>query len=81
MRKVSGLVGAVLLFGTPAFAADLAVKAPVTPLAPVSPWTGFYIGGNVGYGWGDQAVNFSGDPVHIGRLIANGLVASSLASM
>ena len=79
MRKVSGLVGATLLFAGPALAADLPVKAPTMPLAPVLGWTGFYIGGNVGYGWGDQGVNFSGDP-HIGPLIANGIVASSLAS-
>jgi outer membrane immunogenic protein len=79
MRKLSGLVGASLLFAGPACAADLPVKAPVMPLAPVLGWTGFYIGGNVGYGWSDQAVNFSGDP-HLGTLIANGLVASSLAS-
>jgi len=80
MKKVLGLVAATLLFAGPAFAADLGVRAPVMPLGPVPGWTGFYIGGNVGYGWGDQAVNFSGDPDHIGRVIANGLVASSLAS-
>lgn len=34
-----------------AFAADMPVKArPV--VAPVYSWTGFYIGGNVGYSWG-----------------------------
>jgi outer membrane immunogenic protein len=36
-----------------AVAADLppAYKAPVKAVAPASGWTGFYIGGNVGYGW------------------------------
>jgi outer membrane immunogenic protein len=80
MRKMSGLVGATLLFAGPAFAADLGVRPPVMPLGPVFAWTGFYIGGNVGYGWGDQAVDFSGDPSLIGSLIGRGLVASSLAS-
>lgn len=47
-------------------------------MAPVLGWTGYYIGGNVGYGWGDQAVNFSGTGL-IGALMANGVVASSLA--
>jgi outer membrane immunogenic protein len=78
MRKTLGLLGATMLFAGPALAADL-LKAPAMPMAPVSAWTGFYIGGNVGYGWGDQAVNFSGAGL-IGTLIANGLVASSLAS-
>ena len=41
-----------------ASAADLPRKAPVyaPPPAPVFSWTGFYVGGNAGYGWG-QRVN------------------------
>jgi outer membrane immunogenic protein len=36
-----------------AFAADMVVKAPrPPPPAPVYSWTGFYVGGNVGYSWG-----------------------------
>jgi outer membrane immunogenic protein len=37
----------------PASAADMPVKAPPVqpPPTPVYNWTGFYIGGNVGYGW------------------------------
>ncbi len=35
-----------------ALAADMAVKAPPPPPAPVYSWTGFYVGGNVGYGLG-----------------------------
>jgi outer membrane immunogenic protein len=56
MRKVLGLVGATLLFAGPALAADLSrpppVKAPA--LVPVFSWTGWYIGGNAGYGWGES---------------------------
>jgi outer membrane immunogenic protein len=40
----------------PAIAADLARpvhRRPVVVAAPVYSWTGFYVGGNVGYGWGD----------------------------
>jgi hypothetical protein len=33
-------------------AADMAVKAPYTASAPIWNWTGFYIGGHVGAGWG-----------------------------
>lgn len=40
----------------PAFAADLATKYPIKALpTPVFSWTGFYIGGNVGYGGGDPS--------------------------
>jgi outer membrane immunogenic protein len=56
MRKVLGLVGATLLFAGPALAADLSrpppYKAPA--LMPVFSWTGWYIGGNIGYGWGEN---------------------------
>src|SRR6516162_8448936 len=47
--------------GTPAFAADMAVKAP-RPLpapAPVYSWTGFYVGGNVGYAWSRASMDSS----------------------
>jgi outer membrane immunogenic protein len=40
-----------------ALAADIPVKAPVyTPAPAVVPynWTGFYLGGHVGLGWGDK---------------------------
>jgi outer membrane immunogenic protein len=40
---------------TPAIAADLGrpvYKAPVAVVAPPTLWNGFYVGGNVGYGWG-----------------------------
>ncbi len=79
MRKVSGLVGATLLFASPAFAADIAVRAPVIPPGPVFGWTGFYIGGNVGLGWESQAVNFSGS-ADTQAAIARGQVPSSLAA-
>jgi len=56
MKK--GLVlGAAIasLFATGAQAADLPVKAPPPMIAPVWSWTGFYIGGNVGYSWGRES--------------------------
>jgi outer membrane immunogenic protein len=53
MKKLlAGLALAALAAG-PTMAADLAVKArPPTPV-PVFTWSGFYIGGHVGWGWGD----------------------------
>ena len=47
-----------LIAATPGQAADLPAKMPMkaAPIAPtpVFSWTGFYIGGNVGYGWGQK---------------------------
>jgi outer membrane immunogenic protein len=47
-----------------AFAADLPArtytKAPM--MAPINTWQGFYIGGNVGYGWGNSGTEFTGLP-------------------
>jgi outer membrane immunogenic protein len=53
MKKLTFcIVTVAALIGTPAFAADMAVKAPPPAPAPVYNWTGFYVGGNVGYSWG-----------------------------
>ncbi len=61
MLKFSALIGAISAFacvGT-ASAADMAVKAPPLASAPAYDWTGFYVGGNAGYGWKDPAVSFT----------------------
>jgi outer membrane immunogenic protein len=54
-------VAFIALAGSQASAADMAVKAPPPVVTPVSDWTGFYIGGNIGYGWGNanNAINFA----------------------
>src|SRR5258708_13890995 len=58
MRRIfAGSAAVVSMLATSAFAADLApkmyAKAPVVP-AVIYDWTGFYIGGNVGYSWGRE---------------------------
>src|SRR5258708_19575613 len=58
MRRIfAGSAAVVSMLATSAFAADLAPKmyskAPVVP-AVIYDWTGFYIGGNVGYSWGRE---------------------------
>ena len=49
MRKLLLSAAATILVAGPAFAADLAVKAPPAPFI-ASPWDGLYIGGNLGWG-------------------------------
>jgi outer membrane immunogenic protein len=36
----------------PVLAADMPTKTPMVRAAPAFSWTGFYIGGNIGYSWG-----------------------------
>lgn len=40
--------------GKAAFAADMPTKAPVAPAPAVYSWTGFYVGANIGGGWGHR---------------------------
>jgi outer membrane immunogenic protein len=62
MRKFATAIAAIALIGTPAFAADMAVKAPPPVPEPIYSWTGFYVGLNAGWSWGKEnaTVNFPG---------------------
>jgi outer membrane immunogenic protein len=76
MKKVLGLVGATMLFAGPALAADLNRPPPVykaPPLAPLFSWTGWYIGGNAGYGWGEST-----NPAISSNLVVEGVAVSGL---
>jgi outer membrane immunogenic protein len=56
---IGGLAVSALLIAAPlstASAADMALKAPPPP-APAWSWTGFYLGGNVGYSVGRDPTN------------------------
>jgi len=69
---------AALVAACEAGAADLPVKAP--PLAPVDfGWTGFYLGANVGYGWGRVGGDLVGNStgLDIPLAIAGGTIPSS----
>ena len=68
------------LLAVPAAAADIAprayTKAP-PPVVAVYNWTGFYIGGNIGYGWGQntaRSISFvdPGGAVGFGPYFAGG---------
>ena len=61
MKKfLLGTVGLLALgMAAPASAADMAVKAPPpAPLPVIYNWTGFYIGGNGGWGQSNSCLNF-----------------------
>ena len=84
MKKLATAIAAIALIGTPAFAADMAVKAPPRPpSAPVYSWTGWYVGGNVGYGWGDARTDIAGtatsfsEPTFFGGFPSNFAFAGS----
>src|SRR5271170_4084903 len=49
--------GLSLFVGGFAHAADMAVKTPPAPVVAPYSWTGFYIGGNIGYGFGDGDID------------------------
>lgn len=64
MKKFAGLVFASVISISAivtAMAADLPMKAPPMMPEPFNTWTGFYVGGNAGYGWDSiKASEFSG---------------------
>ena len=73
MRRIAlALLASTMLAGT-ASAADLAARkaaaaAAAAPAAYGMNWTGFYLGGHVGYGWG---TNDWTDPAGVGAGISN----------
>jgi outer membrane immunogenic protein len=53
----AGAFAAAATFAGTAFAADL---APPPPPVPIFTWTGLYVGGQIGYAWGQDPVTWSG---------------------
>ena len=70
MRRLSltltfALVAAAL--SQRALAADLPMKAvPQTPIIASDPWSGFYIGGTAGYGFGDATTTLTPNAAALG---------------
>ncbi len=79
MRNLKFIAGAVVISAlagiTAAAAADLPArtytKAPVY-VEPAFNWSGFYVGGNIGYSWGRSANTESVDIFSTGAIIATG---------
>ena len=68
----------------PALAADLPAPAPLykaaSVAAPSYSWTGFYLGLNAGYGWGDRNFQlFNGDPAFYAPALAAGPIPATVA--
>jgi outer membrane immunogenic protein len=66
---LGGVALAALAIAGVANAADIAVRSPVyqaPPMAPVSSWTGFYIGANGGGAWGRDCWTFIGTLPDVG---------------
>jgi outer membrane immunogenic protein len=64
MKKALAAVAALMMTTAAASAADMAVKArPVVPPVVWS-WTGFYIGGHVGAGWGTTESTLTGASIN-----------------
>jgi outer membrane immunogenic protein len=63
----------------PPASAPVYTKAPM--MAPIYSWTGFYVVGYAGYGWGDDPVTLSGDPAGLLALgLGAGVFPMSIAS-
>lgn len=84
MKKIL-LGAAVAMLGiAPALAADMAPrysKAPMMAPAAVYSWTGFYIGGNVGYGWFDRDSTLSAPNAASVAFYGPALAAGALPSV
>jgi outer membrane immunogenic protein len=75
------------LIATPALAADMALKAPPPPPAPVCIWCGWYVGGNAGGAWlQNDSVQTVGTPAFAAAtfapesVVGAGLATSSLGT-
>jgi outer membrane immunogenic protein len=78
--RYAAIVALTVFASTPVFAADMAVKAPPPPPPPAWTWTGFYVGGHAGYGWGHMTIdNFGAGGVPIYSFNFNGFVGGGQA--
>src|SRR5215813_13981135 len=72
MKKLATAITAIALIGTPAFAADMPMKAPLPAPAPVYNWTGWYAGVNLGASFGHVKTDVNSAPIFATGLPING---------
>ena len=69
MKKVliaSATLAAIGLAAPAVLAADRGIVAPAPAYTPPSDWTGFYVGGHAGYGWGHDPFTETELPINGG---------------
>jgi outer membrane immunogenic protein len=81
MTKFAGFLlssSVIALCASPVLAADLPYKAPPRSYAPapIYSWSGMYIGGNVGYGWGKSNVDTLRSPSDIADYALRDLIGN-----
>lgn len=80
MKKVllSGVAALALVGATGAFAADLPSRKAPAPVfvPPAFTWTGFYVGVNAGFNWGDNGSTYIGNAGLLTALGTAGIPAS-----
>jgi outer membrane immunogenic protein len=67
LASIASIALVALGAGSSALAADMAVRAPIIPPAPVFSWTGFYVGVQIGGAWAhdNASIENPGIPVAI----------------
>jgi outer membrane immunogenic protein len=79
MKKIALALALSISSAGASLAADMALKArPMLPPAPVYSWAGFYVGGNVGYGWGNADTDFNAAPTVVTEINNPPIVAVNL---
>src|SRR3954468_6172303 len=74
---LAGAASGALALGSPAIAADMALKAPY--LQPAFDWSGFYIGGHTGYGRGTSFATLADPTFAATSSVASGLIGGGRA--
>jgi outer membrane immunogenic protein len=72
MKTLAIAIAVAALIGTPAFAADMPLKAPPPAPAPVYSWTGWYAGVNLGASFGHVKTDFNAAPVDVTTVVPPG---------